>query len=268
VALQQALDELFEGASERLLALARPQAGQRVLDIGCGAGALSLETAYQVGPSGSVLGIDVSRALLERAEERCRAAGLTSLVFQEADAQVHPFEVAAFDLAISRFGVMFFADPVAAFANLASGLRPGGRMVVAAWSGLAGNPWFEIPRNAAIEVLGAPPPADPHAPGPLAFADAGRVVGLLEHAGLADCEAMTEIVALKTSKDLSEVARLAGNIGPAARILRALEGTPADAERIVERIERGFRPYATDDGFAIPARFNFFAASRPDERTA
>ncbi len=262
VTLQHEIDDVFQAVSDRLLDRAGPAMGQKILDIGCGAGALSLNLAGRVGPAGSVLAVDIAKALLQRAEERRLSAGLDNLAFREADAQVHPFEPAGFDLAVSRFGVMFFEDPVAAFANIATGLGDGGRMHLAAWSALEENPWFGIPREAAIAVLGKPEPTPPHAPGPLAFADRERVVGILERAGLADCRAELETVVLRTPMDLASVTRLASNIGPAARIMRAFSGTPDDLERIVAKVEEGFRPYATPEGFAMPARINFFSAAR------
>ena len=101
-----------------------------------------------------------------------------------ADAQTHPFDPESFDAIISRFGLMFFDNPVAAFANMARGLKPDGRLVFAAWAPAAENPWFLIPRDAAIARLGKPAPADPFAPGPLAFQDMERVTKLMEQAGL------------------------------------------------------------------------------------
>ncbi|TFG97014.1 MAG: class I SAM-dependent methyltransferase, partial [Myxococcales bacterium] len=124
---------------------ARPAPGESVLDIGCGCGQTSVQLKERVGPKGSVLGVDISTPMLERA--RARAAGLPNLRFTNADAQTHSFDE-RFDLAFSRFGVMFFADPVAAFANVHRALRPGGRVAVVCWQGIDRNPWLLVPLRA------------------------------------------------------------------------------------------------------------------------
>ena len=139
-------DRVVEGYQRWLMAAAAIAPGSTVLDIGCGTGETSRAAAVAAG-AGSVLGVDLSTAMLDEAARRATAAGIGNVRFVRADAQVHRFEAAAFDLAISRFGVMFFANPVAAFANIAAALRPGGRLVVVAWRPLAGD-WQSCIREA------------------------------------------------------------------------------------------------------------------------
>jgi len=265
ILFQETLDTVFHAVNDRLLSRADPKPGEKVLDVGCGTGATTRDFAAKVGPGGLAFGIDISQQLLDRAEER-RAADQTDHVnYLLADAQTHSFTQNDFDLLTSRFGVMFFADPVAAFANLMSALRPGGRLSFASWSAMAENPWFKIPRNAAVALLGEPPPKPSTAPGPLAFADKDYVLDILRKAGFSDCTAEVEQVTFFFPGGVDEVASLASNIGPAARILKEFDGSPADVAEIGRRVADAFQPYAVDDGVRIPASLNFFDAVRPPE---
>src|SRR6185503_19156606 len=153
--------------------------GSRVLDVGCGCGETTIEIARRVGPSGAVTGVDVSAVMLERAREDARAPNITYLL---ADAQTEALPEGAFDLLFSRFGVMFFSDPEAAFQNLRRALRRGARFTFLCWRALSENPWMTVPA-AAVARLVAMPEVEPEAPGPFAFADADRVRGILTRAG-------------------------------------------------------------------------------------
>jgi SAM-dependent methyltransferase len=177
-------DAMLGALGERLLTAARLQAGERVLDVGCGAGQTSLQAGGQVGPTGTVLGVDIALDLLGVATRR--AEGVAQVAFAQADAQVHGFDPAGFDVLLSRFGVMFFADPVAAFANLLAATAPGGRLAFLAWQAAPFNEWVTVPIGAVVPHVGFPalPPAG--APGPFAFGDADVVRGLLTDAGWAD----------------------------------------------------------------------------------
>ena len=147
-------DDELRAHNERLRAAAAIRPGEEVLDIGCGAGQTTREAAGAAAP-GRVLGIDVSQPALERARELTAAEGLDNVTYEQGDAEVHRFEPGRFDVAISRFGVMFFSDPVAAFANIARALRRGGRVVLLVWQRRERNEW-----DAAIDAaLGAPPPS-------------------------------------------------------------------------------------------------------------
>jgi ubiquinone/menaquinone biosynthesis C-methylase UbiE len=235
-------------------------AGGRVLDVGCGAGATSIAVARAVGDTGNVVGVDISRALLRRAEERKRDAALTQIEFLPADAQTHQFEPGGFDLIVSRFGTMFFADPVAAFGNVAVALRPGGRIVFISWADLASNPWFTVSRDAAVAVLGEPPPVPKDAPGPLAFADRNYVLDILRQAGFSDASATEEHASLVHSGGVAAAARLASSLGPASRIIKEFGGSGEQIAEIGRRIERSLTQYAESGDVRVPARVNVFAA--------
>jgi len=159
---------------------------EAVLDIGCGCG-ISTRQAARLAASATVLGVDLSGPMIDQARRHSRDEGLVNTEFLQADAQVHPFAPQSFDIAISRFGAMFFSDPVAAFTNVADALRPGGRLVLLAWQDLANNDWLVALRTAlaAGRSLPAPPPG---APGPFGLAQEAGVRRILADAGFASVE--------------------------------------------------------------------------------
>ena len=159
--------------------------GERVLDIGCGNGLTSRDAARAVGPSGSVLGVDLSGPMLAVAAQLAEEEGLDNVRFERGDAQVQSFEPEAYDLVISRFGVMFFLDPVAAFTNIASALRPGGRAAFLVWQSVAANEWVSAMRDALAVGRDLPVPP-PGAPSPFGLADTDFTRGVLTEAGFTD----------------------------------------------------------------------------------
>lgn len=186
VDLQELMDRTNKPIEDILVDRAFPGAGRRVLDVGCGAGATTLAMARRLGPEGLSLGVDVSEPLLAVAERQATAAGLNNARFVRADAQTYDLGAEAFDTVMSRFGVMFFADFDAAFANLRQGTRPGGDLVFACWRGPDENPMAQIPMRAAARFLPPLPDSDPNAPGRFAFANPDRVRGILERSGWRD----------------------------------------------------------------------------------
>lgn len=256
------MDETLGGVLDCLLESAALRSGEVVLDVGCGTGATTLAAAVAVGPEGRAEGVDISTAMVDRARARAAEAGIGNVAFRLCDAQTHAFAEASYDVVVSRFGMMFFDSPVAAFANIARALAPGGRMTFLAWAGIGGNPWFALPRQAAIDRLGVPAPTDPSAPGPLAFQDRGRVAALMAEAGLAWVSAEEITVELAPPGSVEEVARLATLVGPAARILRERGGSEDDARAIEAAVARAIQPFAGPGGLRIPATLNSFSARR------
>lgn len=256
---QALLDAQHAPISRLILEAVDPAPGSRVLDIGCGAGATTLEIAPLVAPA-MVLGVDISEPLIRHAEARAAAIGAPNATFRIADAQDCDFEPAAFDLMVSRLGAMFFANPVEAFRNIARALKPGARMVLACWAGPESNPWFTLAARAAAERLGRSGAPDPTAPGPLAFGDIERVVAILAAAGLADCRGEEVMVELTPDGSLDEVSALATEIGPAGRLLAARSGTEEDRAAIAAMIHDAYRPFVTADGIRLPAGVNLFQA--------
>lgn len=256
------LDTLNRAATDPLLAALAPRPGETILDAGCGAGASCLALAPLLLPGGTVTGIDFSEPLLAIAEARRVEAGIANLRFLHGDAQTHPLPEAAFDAVVSRFGLMFFDDTVAAFRNLARSLRPGGRIVFAGWAEAAVNPWFSEPRAAAVARLGPVAPADPDGPGPMAFADTGRVCAMMAAAGLVECRGAAHPITLHHPAGLPALLALAGNVGPIPGILREKDGSEADRDAILADLGRRFAPFATPDGARIPARITLYSARR------
>ncbi|MCA0942940.1 methyltransferase domain-containing protein [Yangia mangrovi] len=261
VTLREELDTLHADLSELVLAAAAPRPGERVIDLGCGAGATTLALAEAVGPDGHVTGLDVSSTLLEVA--RTRAAGLEGLrpEFIHTDVQVWEPEQPA-DLCMSRMGVMFFADPVAAFANILRFLRPGGRLAFICWRAREENPWFDLPMKVAVDHLGPAAPGDPDAPGPMAFRDPERVRGILASAGFADIAMETVAAELRLPRGM-KAADLATRVGPAVRHMRDMGATEAQAQAIQDGIHTAFAPFEASEGAKVPARMNLVTARRP-----
>ena len=165
VAEAERYDRMTGAFGERIIEAAAPRPGERVLDVGCGNGAVALAVSALVAPGGSVLGLDISGPMLGCARQRADAAGIASVSFRQGDAQVYPLPTASFDAVVSRFGVMFFDDPVAAFTNLGRALRPGGRIAFTCWRELAVNDWLMVPAGAALQHVPMPDLASRAPPG-------------------------------------------------------------------------------------------------------
>lgn len=218
VELQDLMDAQLRDLGLAGVATLAPVAGERLLDIGPGCGATTLELARRVGPQGFVTAADISEPMLAVAKARAAAAGLGWTEFLLADAQTHAF--APVDGAFSRFGSMFFADPVAAFANIRKAIRPGGRLALVVWRAAAENPWMSAPMTAVAPLLSVPPaPPNPLAPGPFAFADRERLRGILAEAGFARIAIEPHDQAIGWS-DVETALRMALRIGPAAAAMR------------------------------------------------
>jgi SAM-dependent methyltransferase len=216
---QEHQDEVLRPVSERLIAAAKPRPGEKVIDVGCGCGATTIDFAERVAPGGEALGLDISELMLSLARERARAD--LPARFVVADATVHDMALASADLVVSRFGVMFFADPTRSFANVRRGLRPGGRLVFACWREAKQNPWMLVPLREAAKHAPPLPETNPEDPGPFAFASEERVRRVLREAGFADI-VLTPLdldldIAVGRGVDTAVAAALA--IGPASRML-------------------------------------------------
>src|SRR6266436_8003885 len=222
---QQAQDIMLAPVADILVDRAKARVGERIVDVGCGCGATTIALAQKVGPAGRVFGIDVSAPMLGRARQ-IAPKGLP-LDFELADATVYPFEPASADLLVSRFGVMFFAEPALSFANIRSALRPSGRLAFACWREPRDNPWMMEPLQAGYKHVPKLPPQGPEDPGPFAFASEARVHRILGEAGFTGIAMEPCNLALDVAigRGIDAAVQGALEIGPASR---ALEGQPDD----------------------------------------
>ncbi len=246
---QEQLDRLIAPLGLEALRALAVQKGEWLIDIGCGCGQTTLDLAARVGTGGRVLGIDISTPMLDGARRRPLPESGARLEFQLVDAQSGDLGRGVFDAAFSRFGVMFFSDPVTAFTNIRQSMKANGRLGIVCWRPLQENPWIQGPLEAAVDILPPLPPSDPLAPGPFAFADAGRVRSILLGAGFRS----VTIEPFDTrigGGDIDQTLKLALRIGPLGSALREhpqLQGRVADAVRDV------LVHYATPQGVLMPA---------------
>ncbi len=251
VAMQERLDAQLEPFTQAMLDRAKLWPGEHVLDIGCGCGASTLDAVSRIQPEGLAVGVDISRPMLDRARERASANKIDDVEFIEADAQTLAFAPGEFDAAISRFGVMFFVDPVAAFANIRRALKPGGRLCFICWRPMIENPWMTIPMRAAAQHLELPVPPDPTAPGPFAFGDAERLRAILNTAGYDDVlvEKHDSRLAIGSTTDLEKAVDSAMDIGPVSALL--LEKSDETRSAVRSSIREAMQPHLTPAGVVV-----------------
>lgn len=255
VAHEERLDAQLAPIGARALDRATPRAGERVLDVGCGCGATTLDLAERVGTDGRVVAVDISRPMLERARARAERAALADRIeFRLEDAQRASLEPAHYDLVFSRFGVMFFDDPVAAFANLRRALRPGGRIAFACWQTRDRNPWMMAPALAAAKHVAFPPPPAPDAPGPFAFGDLDRVRGILDAAGFGAFEADAVNEPLRIGGgSVEDALELMLAVGPVGAALREAKADEAQRARVMQAVREVLETFRTERGLEAPS---------------
>jgi SAM-dependent methyltransferase len=248
---QQTQDILLRPVADILVDRARPKPGERIIDVGCGSGATAIALAQKVGPSGHVLGVDVSGPMLAQAR-RSAPAGLP-VEFKLADATVYPFDAGSFDLVASRFGVMFFADPAMSFANIRKALRPSGRLAFICWREPRDNPFFMAPLQAVYKHAPKLPQLGPEDPGPFSFASEQRVHSILGAAGFAGIEMERCDLPLDTAigRGLDTAVQSALDIGPASRALA--EQPPDVVAAATNSIREALAPFVSGQSVLLPA---------------
>jgi SAM-dependent methyltransferase len=247
---QARIDRLFAAVTDAALAAAAPKPGESVLDIGCGTGTTVLRLAEAVGPGGTVLGVDISEQQLALARRRLQAAGVPQAQVVLDDAATRDFPPATFDLAFTRFGVMFFADPVAAFSNIRRAMKPGGRLALAVFRPGPENPWTTASVAAIRHLVTPPAPPGPEEPGQFSWGDPARVKRILGGAGFRDVALAPFDPQIRLGADAKEAAEFATFIGQGARLLQGLpDATKAEAQSALESF---FRAYEGSDGVSLP----------------
>jgi len=234
------------------------RADDRVLDIGCGTGRTTRDAARSAG-EGSALGVDLSASMIERARELARAESVHNVAFEQGDAQVHRFPEDGFDLAISRFGTMFFDDPVAAFANIAVALRPAGRLVMMVWQAHEQNEW-SVAIERALGREGSPVPA-PEAREPFSLADQDRVEAILGAAGFGEV-AFTDLhQPIYYGPDVAAALEWVGGFSSTRELLMRLDAVAA--EQALERLRGALAAHASERGVWFDSRAWMIEARRP-----
>ncbi len=238
---------LLEPAASALLQKVLPARGIDAIDIGCGGGSQTIALAEKIGVGGSVLGVDISKPLLECARGRTILTKFNRahVEFLKADASTYGFTPESVDLLFSRFGVMFFDDPVAAFANLRQALQPDGKLGFCCWREKRLNDWINLPYQAIRPYLPEQPEEDPFAPGPFAFARDEYVSEVVAQAGFSDVEIIPCDVPMSfgPSKDIQAAAKEVTQTGPIARLMLDLSDDvrPSAFDRVVEALEPNYK---------------------------
>jgi len=246
---QEQLDSLIAPLGLEAVRALAVEKGEWAIDIGCGCGQTTLDLAARVGTGGRVLGIDISVPMLDVAHRRPQPQPGARLEFRLVDAQSGDLGRGVFDAAFSRFGVMFFSDSVAAFANIRQSLKANGRLGFVCWRPLAENPWFQAPLNAAVDILPPLPPSAPLAPGPFAFADAGRVRSLLLDAGFRSVTIEPFDMRIGGG-GIDQTLKLALRIGPLGSALRE---HPQFKDRVSDAVRDVLAHYVTPQGVLMSA---------------
>jgi SAM-dependent methyltransferase len=240
------IERSIAGFGQAALDAAAARPGEQAIDIGCGTGGTTMALAKSVGPTGHVLGLDISAPLIEAA----RAKRVDHATFVLGDAVAHPFQAGQYDLVFSRFGVMFFAEPVMAFRNFLRALKPGGRLAFICWRTPQENPWGLVPLGAARPFLPPMPRPGPEDPGQYAFGDRTRVERILKEAGFGTPTMQPIDQPVWMGDSLDAFLDNAGRFGPLARAFA--EAPAADVEKAKEAMAEALRPHVGADGLALP----------------
>jgi SAM-dependent methyltransferase len=230
----------------------------QVLDVGCGTGQTTRQAA-RIATAGSALGVDLSAPMIDRARELAQAEGLRNVTFQRADAQVHRFPPEQFDLAISRFGTMFFDDPAAAFANIGRALHPAGRLVMMVWQGHEQNEW-DVAIHESLEGFGESMAVAPQGPDPFSLANPATVEGVLDAAGFADVSFTDVHEPVYYGPDVAAALDWVRGFTCMNDALKRLD--PAGAERALERLRQALAAHAGGDGIWFDSRAWIVTARR------
>ncbi|MGH7749289.1 MAG: class I SAM-dependent methyltransferase, partial [Candidatus Dormibacteria bacterium] len=243
-------DKVLAPIADVLVAAAGFTPGEAVLDVGCGCGATTLAAAELVGAPGGVLGLDLSAPMLEVARRRCHERAAANVRFEQADAQTCALPRAAFDVAISRFGTMFFDDPVAAFRNVAGALGRGGRLAIATWQPLVANAWLTVP-GAALLRYGTPPATADGASGMFSQSDPSDLAATLTTAGFDAVVSNPVSVTLTLGANATEATEYLTASGPGRAVLETI--SEADRPTALDEVRAVLAEHAGPRGVSLDA---------------
>lgn len=260
---EEPIERAHSPIKDELLKRAALRSGEKVIDLGCGSGALALDAAERVGPKGSVIPLDIADAFVDRVKER--AKNLPNISPVQGDAQTFSFSGVKCDAVVSLFGTMFFSEPHVAFANIGRSLNEGGRIVFVTWAGPQHNPWFSVPGKALADALPEMLKPDPTAPGPMAFANIEMVTDLLSKTGFADVaaeEVDTHLTPIGAAADITAMMLAIGPFrGAVSQFAEpGVEGSAMDD--IAKSMTEGYEAFAVDQDVRVPARVIYYTAHR------
>lgn len=251
VRLETVLELGLQPFGGQALAVAAAQPGEQVLDIGCGCGSNTLMLAAQVGSRGGVTGVDISQTVLDQARANAATGELTNVTFQRADAQIAKLGTERYDLAFSRFGVMFFDEPVAAFRNIYGALKQGGRLVFVCWAELDLNTWVVEPLRAVGRHIPLPPSPRPGVPGPFGLADEKLIKKVLAGAGFCQIEIDLFCTPQILGSDVAQAVDFLMQLSPTGGAIRAADPDAGTLAAIANDVTALLQPFAEPDGVTM-----------------
>ena len=246
VSLGPRIDDMFGPLGDEALKVLAPQKGENVIDIGCGTATTSLKLAGLLGRKGSVIGMDISKPILEYAKQNAKENSIKNIEFVLADAQNYCFMADSYDAIFSRFGVMFFDDPVAAFSNILKGIKSGGRLTFVCWADRSANDWIEVSTNIASKFLELPPKSAPRDPGPFAFEDPLYLNEVLSDSGWSEISIENYSVTNVVGKSTKAAADFLSRMGPMSVPFEDSEDSVK--RKVIDSLEKCFADYVTTRG--------------------
>ncbi len=263
VRFQARMDTSLKHFGHKVMAAAAISVNENVIDIGCGCSDTTFDIAQRVGPGGYVQGLDISEPILTQARARTFSNVVSNIIFNHGDAQTYPFDVATADIVFSRFGVMFFDDPVAAFSNIRQTLKQGGRMAFICWQPAAANEWISLALDVVKNHITLPASPGPEEPGPLSLGDKNRVTHILSKAGFSHISIKRFDSALNIGANLNESIEFLTQMGPAGSALSQPDVNDMDKSRINAELRDRLTSYETDQGVALGAATWIVTARNP-----
>ncbi|MBQ0718923.1 MAG: methyltransferase domain-containing protein [Gammaproteobacteria bacterium] len=253
VSREARLEASLKPFGQQAMAAGAIEAGQRILDIGFGCGESAIELAGKVGSKGQVHGVDISVAMVEAAEKKAATKGVTNVTFECADAQTSAFAANAYDFVFSRFGVMFFDDPITAFKNIYAALKPGGRLAFICWAPRDQNAWVGLPLQVVAKHLSLPTPPGIDEPGPFSLSEESRVSGVLNAAGFADIAVKPYETAFVLGDNIDEALSFLMQLAPSGSAINNAEADEATRARIGVDMAAMLKSHDGDKGVSMGA---------------